>query len=99
MQHNACLESENAELRAELEAVLAERDAADAALQRATGERAVAAEAAAAQQALTAAEAERTKSTGVRLLELADHAALVAAAYEVCTQPASHPYKLFMQSW
>jgi hypothetical protein len=37
-------------------------------------------------QALAAAEAERTKTAGVRLLELADHAALVAAAYEVCAQ-------------
>ncbi|CAL8467255.1 g6791 [Coccomyxa elongata] len=82
MQHNADLEAENAELRAELAAVAAAREAAEAALSRESSERAVAAEAAVAQQALAAAEAERCKETGLRLLELADHAALVAAAYE-----------------
>ncbi|BDA40456.1 hypothetical protein COCOBI_01-1090 [Coccomyxa sp. Obi] len=99
MQHNADLEAENAELRAELAAVAAAREAAEAALIRESAHRAVAAEAAVAQQAwrmthhllmhqddlihaLAAAEAERCKETGLRLLELADHAALVAAAYE-----------------
>lgn len=51
MQHNACLESENAELRAELEAVLAQKHAMEAALQRTANEREIAAEAAATQQA------------------------------------------------
>jgi hypothetical protein len=83
MQHNASLEAENADLRSELAAVAAARESAEAALARASDERAVAAEAAAGQQALAAAEAERCKTTGLRLLELADHAALVAAAYEV----------------
>ena len=83
MQHNASLEAENAELRSELAAIAAAREAAESALLRASAERAVAAEAAAGQQVLAAAEAERCKTTGLRLLELADHAALVAAAYEV----------------
>lgn len=83
MQHNASLEAENAELRAELAQVAAARAAAEAALERASAERAAAADAAAGQRELAAAEAERCKTTGLRLLELADHAALVAAAYEV----------------
>ncbi len=51
MQHNADLEAENAELRAELAAVAAAREAAEAALCRESSERAVAAKAAVAQQA------------------------------------------------
>lgn len=83
MEHSARLESENAELRAELEATLAAKLAAESALTVTVGERGVCAAAANAQLALAAQEAERAKEAGMRLLELADHAALVAAAYEV----------------
>lgn len=51
MQHNADLEAENAELRAELAAVAAAREAAEAALSRESAQRAVAAKAAVTQQA------------------------------------------------
>ncbi len=51
MQHNADLEAENAELRAELAAVATAREAAEAALWRESTQRAVAAEAAVMQQA------------------------------------------------
>lgn len=61
--------------RAELEGV-------EAALQRAGGERTAAAQAAEAQGELAAAEADRARAAGARLLELAEHAGLVAAAYE-----------------
>ena len=71
------------ELRAELEAMLSAKLAAEAALATTVGERGVCAAAANAQLALAAEEADRAKEAGLRLLELADHAALVAAAYEV----------------
>ena len=83
MDHSARLEAENAELRAELEAVLADKLAAESALATTADERGVCAAAANAQQALAAEEADRAREAGMRLLELADHAALVAAAYEV----------------
>ena len=85
MEHSTRLEAENAELRAELEAVLAAKLAAEAALATTAGERGVCAAAANVQLALAAEEADRAKEAGLRLLELADHAALVAAAYEVGT--------------
>ncbi|KAK9843510.1 hypothetical protein WJX81_006696 [Elliptochloris bilobata] len=75
MGHSASLEAENRRLRLELEGV-------EAALQRAGGERAAAAQAAAAQGELAEAEADRARVAGTRLLELAEHAGLVAAAYE-----------------
>lgn len=83
MDHSARLEAENAGLRAELEAVLAAKLAAESTLATTAGERGVCAAAANAQQALAAEEADRAREAGMRLLELADHAALVAAAYEV----------------
>ncbi len=83
MDHSARLEAENAELRAELEAVLADKLAAESALATTADERGVCAAAANAQQALAAEEADRAREAGMRLLELADHAALVSAAYEV----------------
>lgn len=83
MEHSARLEAENAELRADLDAALVARLAAEAALAHTAGERGVCAAAANAQLALAAEEADRAKEAGMRLLELADHAALVAAAYEV----------------
>jgi len=54
----------------------------EAALACAGGERAAAAESAEAQGELAAAEADRARAAGARLLELAEHAGLVAAAYE-----------------
>ena len=83
MDHSARLEAENAGLRAELEAVLAIKLAAESALATTADERSVCAAAASAQQALAAEEADRAREAGMRLLELADHAALVSAAYEV----------------
>ena len=83
MDHSARLEAENAGLRGELEAVLADKLAAESALATTAGERGVCAAAANAQQALAAEEADRAREAGMRLLELADHAAIVAAAYEV----------------
>ena len=85
MEHSTRLEAENAELRAELEAALSAKLAAEAALATTVGERGVCAAAANAQLAVAAEEADRAKEAGLRLLELADHAALVAAAYEVGT--------------
>ncbi|CAL5227927.1 g10974 [Coccomyxa viridis] len=82
MEHSTRLEAENAELRAELEAALSAKLAAEAALATTVGERGVCAAAANAQLAVAAEEADRAKEAGLRLLELADHAALVAAAYE-----------------
>ena len=83
VEHSTRLEAEYAELRAELDAALSAKLVAEAALTTTMGERGVCAAAANAQLALAAEEADRAKETGIRLLELADHAALVAAAYEV----------------
>ena len=83
MDHSARLEAENAGLRVELEAVLADKLAAESALATTADERGVCAAAANAQQALAAEEADRAREAGMRLLELADHAAIVSAAYEV----------------
>ena len=83
MEHSARLEAENAELRAELDATLAAKLSAEYALAITVGERGMCAAAANAQLSLAAEEADRAKEAGLRLLELADHAALVAAAYEV----------------
>jgi hypothetical protein len=62
----------------------------EAALARAGGERAAAAESAEAQGELAAAEADRARAAGARLLELAEHAGLVAAAYEARCGGVSH---------
>ena len=61
----------------------------EAALQRAGGEREAAAQAATAQGALAAAEGDRVRVAGTRLLQLAEHAAVVAVAYEVRTPGAA----------
>ena len=79
MQHNADLESENAELRAELAAAHAN---------------VVVHEEAAPNQALPTeqpcgAEGAGWVDNGLRLLQLASHSALIAAAYKVrCTLPS-----------
>ena len=94
MEHSTRLEAENAELRAELEAALSAKLAAEAALATTVGERGVCAAAANVQLALAAEEADRAKEAGLRLLELADHAALVAAAYEVGALSSSRKHSV-----
>ncbi len=98
MEHSTRLEAENAELRAELEAALSAKLAAEAALATTVGERGVCAAAANVQLALAAEEADRAKEAGLRLLELADHAALVAAAYEVGALSSSRKHSVCLVS-
>ena len=94
MHHNTSLESENAELRAELAAAhaIVHASAGAAACEQA----AQPAPAAAVQQGLGLApcDVEQHKDTGLRLLELAQHSALIAAAYQVSR--ASHAVGMSM---
>jgi hypothetical protein len=85
MQHNASLEGENAELRAELAAAHAVVDATAHAAAAAPQHAPEPAAAILARQgrALVATEVAQYKDTGLRLLELAQHSALIAAAYQV----------------
>lgn len=82
MQHNASLESENAELRAELAAAHAVVDATAAAAARGQAPE-PAAIIPRQGHAMISCDVEQYKDTGLRLLELAQHSALIAAAYQV----------------